>query len=118
MNITYYGHACFLVEINGAKILFDPFITPNENAKDIDISSIQADYIFVSHGHVDHVADVEAVAKNTGATLVSNFEIVSWFQAKGVEKGHPMNHGGSWQFDFGKVKYVNAVHSKIGRAHV
>ena len=111
MNITYYGHACFLVEINGAKILFDPFITPNENAKDIDISSIQADYIFVSHGHVDHVADVEAVAKNTGATLVSNFEIVSWFQAKGVEKGHPMNHGGSWQFDFGKVKYVNAVHS-------
>lgn len=111
MKVTYYGHACFLVEINGAKLLFDPFITPNEKAKHVDITKIEADYILVSHGHVDHVADVEAVAKITNATLVSNFEIVSWFHAKGVAKGHPMNHGGKWKFDFGTVKYVNAVHS-------
>lgn len=112
MKITYYGHACFLVETGGKKIIFDPFITPNEKAKSIDVSKIEADYILVSHGHIDHVADVEAIAKNNGARLVSNFEIVSWFEAtKGVKNVHPMNIGGSWNFDFGKVKYVNAVHS-------
>jgi L-ascorbate metabolism protein UlaG (beta-lactamase superfamily) len=111
MKVTYFGHACFLVEVNGSNLLFDPFITPNEKAAKIDITTIKADYILVSHGHVDHVADVEAIAKNTEAKLISNYEIVSWFGAKGVTNGHPMNHGGSWTFDFGKVKYVNAVHS-------
>lgn len=113
MKLTFYGHACFGVEIAGTHLLFDPFITPNEKAASIDIGSIKADYILLSHGHVDHVADAEAIAKNTGATIVSNFEIVSWFQNKGVEKGHPMNHGGKWKFDFGTVRYVNAVHSSV-----
>lgn len=111
MKTTYYGHSCFGVEIGGKHLLFDPFITPNEKAAHIDIQSIPADYILISHGHQDHVADVGAIAQRTGATLVSNFEIISWFGAQGIEKGHPMNHGGSWQFDFGKVKYVTAVHS-------
>lgn len=113
MKLTFYGHACFSVEIKGKKILFDPFISPNELAKDIDINTIEADYILVSHGHQDHVYNVEAIAKRTGATVVSNFEIVSWFQSKGVENAHPMNHGGKWTFDFGTVKYVNAVHSSV-----
>jgi L-ascorbate metabolism protein UlaG (beta-lactamase superfamily) len=111
MKFTYYGHACFAVQIGQHHILFDPFITPNELAKHIDIHQIPADYIFISHGHADHVADVAAIAKRTGATLVSNFEIIEWFQAQGFQKVHPMNHGGSWRFDFGKVKYVNAIHS-------
>jgi len=111
MRFTFYGHACFLVEIGGKKILFDPFISPNEKAKAIDVDVIDADYILVSHGHEDHIADVEQIAKRTGAKLVSNFEIVSWFAKKGIENTHPMNHGGSWKFDFGTVKYVNAVHS-------
>ncbi|QOR76233.1 MAG: metal-dependent hydrolase [Thermoflavifilum sp.] len=111
MKLTYYGHACFAVQIGQHHILFDPFITPNELAKHIDIHQIPADYILISHGHADHVADVAAIAKRTGATLVSNFEIIEWFQAQGFQKVHPMNHGGSWQFDFGKVKYVNAIHS-------
>lgn len=113
MKLTFYGHACFGIETQGKQLLFDPFITPNELAKAIDIEQIPADYILISHGHQDHVADVESVAKRTDATLVSNFEIISWFGQKGLEKGHPMNHGGSWQFDFGKVKYVNAVHSSV-----
>ncbi|MCU0361327.1 MAG: MBL fold metallo-hydrolase, partial [Bacteroidia bacterium] len=62
MNITYYGHSCFSVEINGKHLLFDPFISPNDLAKHINIPSIPADYILVSHGHEDHVADVEAIA--------------------------------------------------------
>lgn len=113
MIITFYGHSSFLVDLGGKKILFDPFISPNDQAKHIDVSSIQADYILVSHGHGDHVADVQVIAQNSDATLVSNFEIVSWFAAQGLTKGHPMNHGGSWLFDFGTVKYVQAVHSSV-----
>lgn len=113
MNLTFYGHACFAVEIRGKKILFDPFISPNELAKDIDLDKIEADYIFISHGHEDHVADAEKIAKRTGAKIVSNFEIVSWYQNKGIENAHPMNHGGKWEFEFGTVKYVNAIHSSV-----
>lgn len=112
MKITFYGHACLSVEINGKTILFDPFITPNELAKSVDVNSIRTDYILISHGHEDHVADVELIHKNNPeAVLVSNFEIVSWFQQKGINNSHPMNIGGKWSFDFGTVKYVNAIHS-------
>ena len=113
MEFTFFGHACFSVTIGGKNILFDPFISPNEKASSIDVNEIQADYILISHGHEDHVADVEVIAKRTGAKLVSNFEIISWFGSQGIENGHPMNHGGEWDFDFGKVKYVNAVHSSV-----
>lgn len=113
MEFTFYGHACFGVNIGGKHILFDPFISPNEKAKSIDVDKVPADFILISHGHEDHVADVDSIGKRTGATLVSNFEIISWFEGKGLENGHPMNHGGSWNFDFGTVKYVNAVHSSV-----
>lgn len=100
-----------MIETMGKKLLFDPYITPNELAKDIDISEIEPDYIILSHGHGDHVADVETVYFNSKAKLISTFEVVNWFEKKGVENGHPMNHGGSWNFDFGQLKMVNAVHS-------
>ncbi|HLT07088.1 MAG TPA: metal-dependent hydrolase [Cyclobacteriaceae bacterium] len=109
--ITYYGHSTFLVEIDSKKILFDPYISPNELAEKVDLNSIVADYILVSHGHGDHVADVETIAKKNDATVVANFEVASWFQEKGLKNVHPMNHGGSKAFEFGKVKYVNAIHS-------
>ena len=111
MRITYYGHSCFMAEIKGKKLLFDPFITPNELAKDINIADIEPDYILLSHGHNDHVADAEAIAKSTGATIIANYEVAMWFAGKGITKYHPMNHGGKWDFDFGTVKAVNAVHS-------
>lgn len=110
MKITYYGHACLGIQIKDTNILVDPFITGNEKAAHIDINSIEADYILVTHAHQDHTLDVEAIAKRTGATIVSNYEIVTYYQNMGF-KGHPMNHGGSWQFDFAKVKYVNAIHT-------
>ena len=113
MQFTFYGHACFSVLVNGKNLLFDPFITPNGKAKDINVDEINADYIFVSHGHEDHVADVERIAKRTQATIISNFEIVEWFKTKGLENGHPMNFGGVWNFNFGKVKYVKADHSSV-----
>jgi len=113
MNITNYGHACWLVEVAGKKILFDPFISPNDLVTNVDVDAIDVDYILITHGHEDHVADVERIAKRTGAKLISNFEIINWFAAKGIENGHPMNIGGKWNFDFGTVTYFTAQHSSV-----
>ncbi len=112
MQLTFYGHSSFLIEFGGKKLLFDPFISPNQLAKDIDINTLEPDYILLSHGHADHVADAETIAKRTGALIISNYEIVEWYGKKGL-KGHPLNHGGKWAFDFGTVQYVNAVHSSV-----
>ena len=111
-QIQFLGHACFLVEFGGAKLLFDPFITGNPMAKQIDIDALEVDYIFLTHGHQDHVLDAETIAKRTGAKIISNYEIVSWYDSKGIS-GHPMNHGGKYVFDFGTVKYVSAIHSSV-----
>lgn len=111
MKLTFYGHSCFLVEINNKKILFDPFITYNELAKDIDVNKIEADYIFLSHGHADHIADCISIATRTNATVVAIFEVHEWLNKNGVANTHPMNTGGKWNFDFGTVKCVVAQHS-------
>ncbi|RYZ98815.1 MAG: metal-dependent hydrolase [Sphingobacteriaceae bacterium] len=111
MKFTYYGHSCFSIEINGKNILFDPFITPNELAKSIDVDTIPADYIFVSHGHFDHINDAVSIAKRTGAKVVANWEVKDWFIKNGVDNVHPLNPGGQWAFDFGWVKAVVAQHS-------
>jgi len=101
-----------MLEVDGFQLLFDPFITPNEMASDIDVESLSPDFILLSHGHEDHVVDLEAIAKRSGAKLISNFELISYFGEKGIE-GHPMNHGGMASFPFGKVKYVTAIHSSV-----
>ncbi|MET4081119.1 L-ascorbate metabolism protein UlaG (beta-lactamase superfamily) [Pedobacter sp. UYP30] len=110
MKYTYYGQSCFLLEAADKKILFDPFISPNPLAKDIDISKIEADYIFVSHGHGDHVADLILLAKQTNATVVAIPEIIAWVEKQGVKNVHSMNFG-KFTFDFGKVRMVAALHS-------
>ncbi len=112
MKVTHYGHATFLIETQGKKLLFDPFISPNELAKNINVEDIKADYIMVSHGHEDHVADVAQIAKQSDATIISNFEIVSWYGQQDL-KGYPLNHGGKASFDFGTLKYVSAIHSSV-----
>ncbi|MEN9449119.1 MAG: hypothetical protein RJA25_2409 [Bacteroidota bacterium] len=111
MKFTYYGHSCFLVETAGKRILFDPFITHNELAKHIDINQIECDYIAISHGHFDHIADLEAIAKRTNATIICAFELYEWLSKKGLTHFRPMNTGGKWTSDFGTVKCVSAVHS-------
>lgn len=110
MKITFYGHASLGIEIAGKHIIVDPYISPNPKASQIDINTLKADYILLTHAHGDHIADVEAIAKNTNATIVSNAEIAGYYEKKDF-KTHPMNHGGSWNFDFGKVKFVQAIHS-------
>lgn len=111
MKVRYLGHSCFDMEISGKSVVFDPFITPNELAKDIDIETVKPRYLLLSHGHWDHVADAEVLAKKHNSTLVANWEIQAWFQQKGVEKLHPMNLGGGWNFGFGRVTLVKADHS-------
>ena len=111
MKFTYYGQSGFSVEIKGKKILFDPFIKQNPLAKHIDTKSIQADYLFISHGHGDHTADAIELGKQTNAMCVASAEIADWFGNNGIKKVHPLNPGGPVQFDFGKVRAVNAIHS-------
>lgn len=111
MNITYYGHSCFGVEVGGKHLLFDPFISPNELSKGIDATAVKADYILISHGHDDHIADAISIASRTGAKVVCAFEIHTWLNNQGINNTHPMNIGGKWKFDFGNVKCVSAAHS-------
>ena len=110
MNFTYYGHSCFALDTAGRKFLFDPYITPNPQASGVDIKGIKADYILVSHGHGDHLADAVALARQTGATVIAPYEVAQWLGKQGAAKTHPINHG-STKLDFGKLHFVNAIHS-------
>ena len=111
MKFTYYGHSCFAVEINGKNILFDPFISGNELAKNIKINDISADYILVSHAHADHIADCIAIALRNNAKVIGSWEIHEWLNRQGIKDTHPMNTGGSWDFGDFAVKCVVAQHS-------
>src|SRR5580698_5169197 len=111
MNITYYGHACFSVEIGGKHLLFDPFITPNPLAKAVDINKIRADFILVSHGHDDHLSDAVEIAKRTNALVIANFEVAEWLGQKGAPQVHAVNPGGRFDLGVAHVKSVIAIHS-------
>jgi len=112
MKFTYYGHSAFELETGGKKLLFDPFISHNELAKNIDINSLRPDYILLSHGHGDHFADLYTIQKNSGAKVICIYDILVWIGNNGgVTNVHGMNIGGSFNFDFGRVKMVSAIHS-------
>lgn len=111
MTITFLGHASLLLSTGEYELLVDPFISGNSLAADkINIQDLDPDYILITHAHKDHVLDVEAIASASKAVIVSNFEIASYYGNKGYEV-HPMSHGGCWNFDFGKLKYTNAIHT-------
>lgn len=110
MKITFYGHSALHIETAGKNLVVDPFISGNEKAKKIDLNSLKADYVLLTHAHQDHILDAETIARKHQAKIVSNYEIVTHYGKKGID-GHPMNHGGKWEFDFGRLHYVNAIHS-------
>lgn len=110
MKYTYFGQSCFLLETSTVKLLFDPFISGNPLAKHINVDQIEADYILVSHGHGDHVADLVGIAKRTGAKVICMPEIAAWLQNQGVTNIHEMNIG-KFKFEFGSVRMVTATHS-------
>lgn len=111
MKITFYGHSSFGIYVGGKSILVDPYISANPKASPININELKPNYILLTHAHQDHILDVDYIAQNNpDALIVSNYEVATYFSNKGF-KSHPMNHGGTWRFDFGAVKMVNAVHS-------
>jgi len=109
VRITYHSHSCFGIDVKGTHLLIDPFLTGNPLA-DVSADQVPADYILVSHGHGDHVGDTVAIAKRSGATTISNFEIQNWLLAQGVESAHPLHIGGGFDFPFGRVKLTIAHH--------
>lgn len=113
MEITYFGHSCFLVDLGGTRVLFDPFITYNPLAASVDKEAIVADYILLSHAHQDHMADAEYFARKNGGALVAIYDVCEWYKTKGIENLVHMNIGGKVKLPFGTVKMVNAVHSSV-----
>ncbi len=111
-RITYMGHATFrLTTPGGEQILIDPFLTDNPQTPE-DLKEVQElDTMLITHGHFDHFADAIPVAQQTGATVVSNFEIFSYLQAKGVENGMPIQKGGTAQVGGVMVTATHAFHS-------
>jgi L-ascorbate metabolism protein UlaG (beta-lactamase superfamily) len=108
-NVTWYGHATLGLETGGSRILVDPFFTGNPAAS-AQADAVSADFILVSHGHSDHLGDTVAIAKRTGATVISNFEIVAWLEKQGVKKTHGQHLGGGFKYPFGYLKLTLALH--------
>jgi len=111
MRITYYGHSCIGVDTAGHQLLFDPFISGNPLAKHVDLDSVPATQVLLTHGHGDHVMDAEAILKRTSATLITNYEIATWYGKKGIEGAIGMNLGGSVAIGELRVRYTISHHS-------
>ncbi len=105
---TFYGHGTHGIETAGYKIIVDPFFDDNP-VSPIKASEVEADFIFVSHGHFDHVADAVSIAIRTNALVITNAEISKWFAAQEV-KAHGQHIGGGFHHPFGYLKLTNALH--------
>ncbi len=108
-TLTYYGHSTWALETKGTTILIDPFFTGNPQAS-VTAGDVRANFIILTHAHGDHYGDSVEIAKRTGATLISNFEIVNYCQKQGVANAHPLHLGGGHTFPFGRVKLTVAHH--------
>lgn len=111
VTVTWHGHATFTLDFDGTKVVVDPFFAPNNPAASKTSSEVSADFILQTHGHADHIADTVALAKRTGAQVISNVEICNWIGAHGYENVWAMNTGGCYDFPFGRVKMTHALHS-------
>ncbi|MFS0636401.1 metal-dependent hydrolase [Mesobacillus foraminis] len=108
MKISYHGHSVVKIETGGKTILIDPFLTGN-GLTDLKANEVTADAILLTHAHNDHVGDTVEIAKRTGALVVTNADLATYLSWQGVQT-HGMNIGGSYEFDFGKVKMTQAFH--------
>ena len=110
-EITWLGHATWLLKINGKRLLIDPFLNDSPTAPR-KAADVDADYILVSHGHFDHVADAAEIANRCQATILSNYEITTWFASKhGVKNTIGMNLGGGVNLPCARVQLTLAFHS-------
>ncbi len=110
ITITWHGHATFSLDVAGRKLIVDPFLKGNNPVAQISADDIDVDYILLTHGHGDHVADALPLAQRCGATIIANFEIANWFEARGA-KTHGQQIGGGFTHPFGHLKLTPAWHS-------
>lgn len=108
VKLTWYGHATLGLEVDGQSVLVDPFLAGNPAAS-TGPESLEPDWILISHGHDDHVADAIEIAKRSGAKIISNDEIANWFERNGVE-AHHQHIGGGYTYPFGYLKLTQALH--------
>jgi L-ascorbate metabolism protein UlaG (beta-lactamase superfamily) len=111
-QIRWLGHSCIEIVTDGQSILIDPFLTGNPAAT-VTAKDMKPDFILISHGHGDHVGDAIDIARRTGATIVTNYEIGEWLKEKGLENVHGLQHGGGVNLPFGRVKLTIAFHGSV-----
>ncbi|HWQ61293.1 MAG TPA: metal-dependent hydrolase [Negativicutes bacterium] len=107
-TLTFLGHAAFALESGTVNILIDPYLTGNPAAA-ASQDELKADYILVTHAHGDHLGDTVAIAKRTGAKVVTTAEIAGMLKAQGCDV-IPLHIGGKKKFDFGYVRVTPAFH--------
>ncbi len=111
VEITWLGHAAWLVRVGAVTLVIDPFLNDSPTAP-LRAEDLTVNYVLVSHGHQDHVGDAASIANRCSATLISNFEITEWFRHKhSVQNVIGMNLGGSVSLPFGRLKLTPAFHS-------
>ncbi|MFK7805677.1 MAG: metal-dependent hydrolase [Anaerolineae bacterium] len=111
VTVTFHGHATFSLDVNGTKMIVDPFLKGNNPLAKTAVDDITGiEYVLITHGHGDHVADAVSIAQRCNATVIANFEIADWFSRQGVEKTHPQHLGGGFQHPFGYLKMTTAFH--------
>ena len=111
IELTWFGHGTWQISLPEHTILLDPFFDENPSSP-IKAAEVDADFILISHGHFDHIADAAAVANRTNATVVAIYEVAQWLAQNGeVKETIGMNIGGGVQLPFGHVKMTPALHS-------
>jgi len=110
-RVTWLGHATVLVELpSGTNLLIDPFIEHNPKyPKGFALPKI--DYVLLTHGHFDHIADAAPVAQKDGATVLAMVELAGYLAGKGVASTIGFNLGGTVQLPGVAVTLVEAKHS-------
>mgnify|MGYP003576256713 CR=1 FL=1 len=112
LAITWLGHSTFIVRTPGGKrLLFDPWLSGNPSCPDAHKKPPKVDVILASHGHFDHIDDLVACARESGAPVVGIFELCDWLGRKGIQNTSPMNKGGTQEVAGLRVTMTDARHS-------